>query len=580
MSNNVKMKKYASVEKPWLQHYTAEQRKTKLPATTMADYLYQCNRGHENEIAIECQGRKLTYGELWEQIEAMAKALKKFGVKKGEVVTICLMSTPEAVIAFYAVNRIGAVASMLDPRLSSEGFAENLIDTKAKLLVTLDLFYPKFAPILDKCEVQKVVIVTTPPLAMAAIAQAQKTHHAQNMIASGVSAVQQRGKCVKWAEFVKQGADYKGQVAASYVKGKLAAIFQTSGTTGKPKKVMVSDDNFNTGAAQFFLAVAAKFERQHNWMNYLPPFNAFGMCEGHHLPLAMGMKLQLIPLFDPQKIGDLVLKYRPQHFFAIPMHWQGIINSKQMEQADLSFLIHPILGGDMLDPNFEQKINQFLRDHKCKHRLINGYGMTECCVVTGSNADMGGKLGSVDIPMVAMNVAVFDPETQEELPLNESGEIGVRGPVVMLGYYNDEELTKTVLRKHADGKVWLHSGDIGHIDEDGVLFIDGRLKRMIVRGGSKVFPAMIEREITKMPEVTSCAVVGMPDEKDGVVPVAYLTLRDDEESKSKKIIQKLQRNLLAILPEYFLPAEWRVVDQLPLTGNGKVDYRKLEQRER
>ena len=251
-----------------------------------------------------------------------------------------------------------------------------------------------------------------------------------------------------------------------------------------------------------------------------------------------------------------------------------------MDNQDISFLKSLVVGADALRPELEDKLNSFLKAHNAQNNVLKGYGLTEVtAAVSACMSDDVNKLRSVGIPFSHTVISIFDPDTGKELKIGEKGEVCTTGPNTMLGYYNDEAGTKQILKKHDDGLVWLHSGDIGYMDEDGFLYIDGRIKRIIIRfEGKKVFPNIVENIIEKNDMVKECCVVGTkdPNHIQGMLPMLFVVLTDEALKDKENALAKLRESCDNELPDYYRPVDIRVLDRLPLTPIGKVDYRSLE----
>lgn len=273
-------------------------------------------------------------------------------------------------------------------------------------------------------------------------------------------------------------------------------IVHTGGTTGTPKGVMLSDGNLNTMAFQY-KRLGVEFTREQNFLNIMPPFIAYGVVLGIHMPLVLGLNDVLIPQFDPNKFADLIIKYKPAHLMGVPTHFDKLRTNKKMINYDLSFFKSAGAGGDAITAQFETEINQFLKEHKSEYDIAKGYGMTEISSAATACRGTVNKFQSVGVPHLKTVVSVFEPDTDKELPYGAKGEICMTSPTVMLGYYANEKETNQLLRVHSDGKTWIHSGDLGYMDSDGFVFIEGRTKRLIIRhDGFKIFPTLIENKIT------------------------------------------------------------------------------------
>ena len=355
-------------------------------------------------------------------------------------------------------------------------------------------------------------------------------------------------------------------------------VVHTGGTTGSPKGVMLTDDCFN-GIALQFQAYPKLFHRGQKLMNIMPPFIAYGFACGIHLPLVLGFTVIIIPNLDPAKLGSLVLKHKPEHMFGVPTHYQQLASDPKLRDKDLSFIINYAAGGDSLSRGAEQTVNDFLAAHGARYPIAKGYGMTEVSSAATVAAGLDNKPGSVGIPMVNTVVAAFEPGTDQELPIGQRGELCISGPCLMKGYYNKPEETAILLRRHPDGRVWAHTGDMGYLDEDGFVFLDSRIKRMIIRhDGFKVFPSMIENVVSRHPAVHQCSVVGCADKDhtQGRLPFVYIVLKSDTTAKKKQVIRELERMCAEELPEYVQPVAYKFISSMPMTPVGKVDYRQLE----
>lgn len=298
------------------------------------------------------------------------------------------------------------------------------------------------------------------------------------------------------------------------------------------------------------------------------------------MPLTMGLELALIPRFYPLKMGEYVKKYKPSHMIATPAFYEILINSEEMKDFDLSFMLTLGSGGDSMNAGLEVKMQAFMDSHGIKYPLAQGYGMSEVSAAATFCVNDRYKKGSVGIPCVATSIGIFDPETGEELGYNEEGEVCITGATMMKGYYNNKAETDHVMRKHADGQVWVHSGDIGYIDEDGFVFIKGRVKRMITRfDGHKVFPVTIESFIAEHELVRGCSVIAVNDRErmQGQYPMAVVELiAGVDVSQRESICREIYKLCNEQLEERGRPVAVVCVDEIPLTGVGKNDYRQLE----
>ena len=560
---------YASQAKPWLKYYDQKFIDQTLPALSAFEYVCQRSKNHLNDTALEYYGRKFTYADLIVNVKKTAAALRGAGVKKGDIITVVSIMTPEIIALFYAADMMGATLNLVDPRYSVEGIREYIEEVDSHLLVCLNVVYERCRQAAKRTNVEKVIVLSPADSLPPVMAVGYKlTTPDKNKYASNV---------IRWKQFIK-GGEGQSTAAEPYDPDHACVVVHTGGTTGSPKGVMLTDDCFN-GIALQFQAYPKLFHRGQKLMNVMPPFIAYGFACGIHLPLVLGFTVIIIPNLDPAKLGSLVLKHKPEHMFGVPTHYQQLAADPKLRDKDLSFIINYAAGGDSLSRGAEQTVNDFLAAHGARYPIAKGYGMTEVSSAATVAAGLDNKPGSVGIPMVNTVVAAFEPGTDQELPIGQRGELCISGPCLMKGYYNKPEETAILLRRHPDGRVWAHTGDLGYLDEDGFVYLDSRIKRMIIRhDGFKVFPSMIENVVSRHPAVHQCSVVGCADKDhtQGRLPFVYIVLKADTTAKKKQVIRELERMCAEELPEYVQPVAYKFISSMPMTPVGKVDYRQLE----
>ena len=560
---------YASQAKPWLKYYDQKFIDQTLPALSAFEYVCQRSKNHLNDTALDYYGRKFTYADLIVNVKKTAAALRGAGVKKGDIITVVSIMTPEIIALFYAADMMGATLNLVDPRYSVEGIREYIEEVDSHLLVCLNVVYERCRQAAKRTNVEKVIVLSPADSLPPVMAVGYKlTTPDKNKYASNV---------IRWRQFIK-GGEGQSTAAEPYDSDHACVVVHTGGTTGSPKGVMLTDDCFN-GIALQFQAYPKLFHRGQKLMNVMPPFIAYGFACGIHLPLVLGFTVIIIPNLDPAKLGSLVLKHKPEHMFGVPTHYQQLAADPKLRDKDLSFIINYAAGGDSLSRGAEQTVNDFLAAHGARYPIAKGYGMTEVSSAATVAAGLDNKPGSVGIPMVNTVVAAFEPGTDQELPIGQRGELCISGPCLMKGYYNKPEETAILLRRHPDGRVWAHTGDMGYLDEDGFVYLDSRIKRMIIRhDGFKVFPSMIENVVSRHPAVHQCSVVGCADKDhtQGRLPFVYIVLKADTTAKKKQVIRELERMCAEELPEYVQPVAYKFISSMPMTPVGKVDYRQLE----
>lgn len=553
----------------WLSQYGDKRANLEYPDTSMVDALMEVSRKYPEYYAYEYFGNKITYRVFMRQIEDVAKSLKNYGVEKDDRVTICMPSTPEAITMVYAVNLIGAVASMIHP-LSSEKEIENYINqAESKFMLTLDMTLEKVMNIKKNTKLQKIIVASAgtsmPPL----MRELYKiTNYKKNV------KLPKDDDIVLWNKFISSAPDYVGICHEPRKASDLAVILYSGGTTGTPKGIMLSNLCFNALAIEAHEMIDQAVPGN-SVLALLPIFHGFGLAVCIHTPLLKGMKAILIPQFDAKKFGELIKKNKPNFLAGVPTLYEALLKQK-LKEKDLECVEAVISGGDILSPELKKKVDDYLKEHGSNAKIRVGYGLTEATAATclsKENADIEGCIG---FPLPDTYFKIVKLETHEEAGVNEDGEICINGPTVMMGYLNNEAETHQVLRYHEDGKVWLHTGDIGCMLEDGTIIFKQRLKRMIVSSGYNVYPSYIENIIISHPDVLACTVIGIPDKYRGQVAKAYIVLKDgvEETHELKNEIKELCKKNIS---KYALPKEYEYRKQLPKTLVGKVAFTKLEE---
>ena len=558
---------YPSIDKPWLSFYKEEAITTPIPNASIYEYIWEKNKDHLSEIAIRYFGNKISFKEMFSKIESVSNALISIGVKPKDVVAVCMPATPEAVYIVYALNKIGAIPNMLDPRYN-EGLLEYCLkESPCSLLLTYDGCYEKFLNISKEFCPQNVIIISaltsTPPVIKMIASLRQKK-------------IEQKSTAhISWDSFLKL-QEKTAKKFNGWQQDDCCIILHTGGTTGNPKGVMLSNYSINSIAHQYKMIVDPK--RGETLLDIIPPFASYGLCTSMHMPLSLGLSIEMIPKFDAGRFGDLLAKYKPNYVMGVPSFYESMLSNKKLKNADMSYLYSAACGGDSINIPTEKKINDFLQKHHSPAHVDMGYGMSEmsataCVCVSFKGIHCPGSIG---IPFVNTTIKIVNPDTMKECKYNETGEICISGPGMMIGYLDNPELTNKTIRQHTDGLNWVHTGDLGHINEKGFLFHDGRIKRMIVRfDGFKIYPSAVEQAIMRHSDVQSCAVIKFSKKDLGTMPKAYIVLKNDSR-QSSEILPEILKYCHDDLAERSIPEDFEFVQQLPLTSMGKIDYRALE----
>ena len=559
-----------SIEKPWLRFFTEEAREASMPENTIYRHLRECSEGGLNDTALNYFGKKISYGKLLDEADRAAGAFKAAGIKKGDIVAAATVTIPEMVYALYGLNKIGAAPLVIDPRTSAAGAMSFIKQTGTKIFIVIDLYYEALKDALIEAGVEKIVVISADTSLPASIRFLKQFKMPAPKIETSDSVL-------TWTQFAATGEGVETETV-EYGENDLAAVTLTGGTTGAPKGVMLSNDGFNAIAFDF-KHCGVSYRRGQRFMNIIPMFSSYGIVSSLHMPLTLGLEVVIIPKFNADKVGYYVKKYRPEHTLLVPAHYEKLMNSKEMSKGfDLSFFRTAGSGGDTMNAGLEAKLNSFLESRGCRYPLSQGYGMSEVSSAASCCCNGNFKSLSVGYPLLTTTIGIFEPGTTNELDYGEEGEICISGPSIMLGYLNNKAETEKVIVRHSDGTLWVHSGDIGHMDEDGFVYIKGRIKRMITLfNGHKIFPTHIESVLGHHPMVSSCAVVGVKDtgHAQGQLTLAVIETVEQSIEKQLQIKNELYEMCRQELEGPAKPYDIIFTDAMPHTGMGKIDYLKL-----
>ena len=471
---------------------------------------------------------------------------------------------------FYALNKIGAISNYLSVLSSEDEIKKFILEGNSQVVVSADLFGKKVLNATHDTNIRKVIIFPLSDYMPIMIKPFFKLK-ARNMDKSFMK----NPLVLDWNSFIKEGKVCGEVNVADDWKSDVCFYGHTGGTTGFPKSVILTNRSFNSVAWQYISTFP--HDRGEVFLNLIPPFVTYGAMINMHMPLCLGLELVLIPKFDPDEWLTYFRKYRPEHIIAIPAYIAAMLDNKKLRNQDLSFVKTLAMGGEGMNISLEKKVNQFLDEHNSRAKVMKGYGMTEVCATASTEQHNVIKMGSVGVPFIMNNFMAYDNENQKELSYNQTGEICMQCVSTMVGYKENQKETDNLIKEHADRSRWIHTGDLGYIDEDGFIFIEGRMKRMIitVKDGIvyKIVPTQIEEVINNNMHVRECCVVGHKFGKDNGLK-AFVSKADDI---SDEILEKELRKWCGDkLGENQQPNAYAIVNEFPRTAVGKVDYRRIE----
>jgi len=557
---------------PWLSSYGDRKFNLTYPETSISDTVLKTADEVPDYTALSYMGCKTSYGVFKKKILEVAASYTALGVCKGDKVTVCLPNVPQAVYSLYALNYIGAIASMIHP-LSAEGEIIFYIKTAgSKFCVTLDQFVGKFDEVLKKTDLEKL-IVTGPEDELSAF---KKTAYRLFIKKKALKQIKNDGNILLWKDFIAGGRGVT-PVAAHNKDVDPAVILFSGGTTGVTKGIMLSNLNFNALAYQ--TAEMAHYPvRGAKMLAAMPVFHGFGLGVCIHTIMVAGGTSILVPRFNVQSYSELIKKNRPNFIAGVPTLFEAITRSKFLDGVDLSCLKGVFSGGDSLSVELKKKIDAFLKAHNCSVRVREGYGTTECVTASCLTPFDKEKEGSIGIPYPDTYYMICKPNTTEGCEAGEDGEICLRGPSVMIGYLDRPEETADTLRRHADGYIWLHTGDLGYMDEEGFIFFKQRIKRMIITSGYNVYPSQIENIIDGHEAVQMSCVIGVKDPYKMQKVKAFVVLKEGFSANDKTKLDILEYCKKHIA-KYAMPYDIEFRTELPKTLVGKVAYTVLEKEE-
>ena len=527
---------------------------------------------YPDNVAFDFMGRPTTYRRMMENINQCAKALRTIGVREGDRVTIALPNCPQAIFMFYAVNRIGAIANMIHPLSSENEIQFYLNESKSVTVITLDQFYHKIEAIRQNTSIVNVIIARIRD----ELSQPLKTGY---MLTEGrkIQKIPADAPVIMWGDFMRLGNACFWNYTVEKKAEDPAVILYSGGTTGTTKGILLTNYNFNALAAQV-IAVNPMFRPGDKMLAAMPVFHGFGLGVCIHTMLANGGRCLLVPRFTPKSYGKLIVKEKCNFIAGVPTLFEALLRLPSMEKADLSSLKGVFSGGDSLSIELKKKMDKFLYDHKCAIQVREGYGTTEtvtACCLTPPHIY---KEGSIGLPFPDTYIKIVKPGTDEELPYGQEGEILLSGPTVMREYIKHPEETAKTLRRHADGRTWVYTGDLGTMDDEGFVYFKGRAKRMIITSGYNVYPAQLENIIDACDLVQMSCVIGVKDDYRMQRVKAFVMLKPgvpQNEETRETILAHCRKNIA----KYAMPREIEFRDELPKTLVGKVAYRVLEEEE-
>ena len=571
---------YASIDKPWQKYYSKEAITASIPELIAYQYMVSQNEDNLSTKAIMYYGKKISYKNYIDMIDETARRLYNLGVTEGEVVTVMSVANPELEVLFYALNKLGAVINLIDVRSDYKQIKKYLMEVKSSEVVVMDNFLPEFDKCMEDEDIDNIVenVITLSPynsvLFPFNVLAEKKSRKEDSTLYSKIDEIKKKNKYMTWNDLMSVHK-YRYPRYPRYKKNMVAALVHTGGTTGVPKTVKLSNENFNAMAIQYKL-LNANYNKGDTFLNGIVPFVAYGIVVTIHMPMCLGMTNIIAPILSPKEFTEFMIKYKPNHTATVPTYVEHFVHDRKADSMNWKCIKHIGVGGESFTRTQEQEVKDFLKNHNSSGSIDKGFGMTELSGTSVTCMGNVNKFTSLGIPLPLNTYGIFERGTDKELKYGEEGEICITGPTEMLGYLDNEEEEGKIIKIHSDGKKWIHSEDVGIIDEDGFLFFKGRYKRLIPHGGFKLYPSYIEGVIMKHPDIDNCCVISIPDKVYGASPEAHVVIKKDSVSELKKLKEELIKLCQDKLPSYSQPEDFIFEEDLPLTSVGKVDYKKVE----
>ena len=556
-------------EAPWLSSYKGVPHSIDYPDCSMTHLVLRRAQTHPKITAYDFFGCKKNFLEFSEEIRSCAHGLLAAGVEKGDRFTICMPNTPQAVIVFYALNLMGAVLNMVHPLSAEEELVRYINESHSKFVLTLDQFAPKLEEILPRTSVKTMILsgvddgLTGIKRPLYRLTKGRKIKRQPS-----------KGKILRYTDLIIKGRDYTGEYDAGMRGDEVAAILHSGGTSGTSKGILLTNLNFNALAMQTEAAGDCVVPG-HKMLAIMPVFHGFGLGVCLHTAFVAGGSTILVPQFSLKVYVQILKKQRPHYIAGVPTLFEAMLRHPDIRKIDMSQMEGVFSGGDSLSIELKRKVDALLKECGSSEQVREGYGLTECVTASCLTPRTFHKEGSIGIPYPDMYYKIVSHGTQEKVPYGEEGEIVISGPTVMKGYDNDEEETEKTLQRHADGRIWLHTGDLGTMDDDGFIYFRQRIKRMIISSGYSIYPTQLENAIESHEQVLVSCVIGVPDDYKMQRIKAFIVLRDGQEPTDEvksSILEHCRRNIAV----YAMPKEFEYRKDLPRTLVGKVAYIELE----
>ncbi|MGX6442978.1 long-chain-fatty-acid--CoA ligase [Neobacillus sp. K501] len=551
--------------KPWLKHYPEE-----IPGTLdylnepLQHYLIHAAEKFPEKTAIHFMGKEMSYKELYHDALTFASYLQQIGIKKDDRVAIMLPNTPQSVISYFGILMAGGIVVQTNPLYTERELEYQLKDSGTKAIITLDILYPRVSKVMPQTDLQHIIVTAIkdylpfPKNLVYPFVQKKQYGIVVN--------VKHEGSTHLFKEILKTNPNKLIEYNFNFEED-IALLQYTGGTTGSPKGVMLTHKNLVANSSMCKAWLYRSKPGEESVLGIVPFFHVYGMTTVLILTVMQGNKMIILPKFDVLTTLKTIQKQRPTLFPGAPTIYIGLLNHPDLKKYDLSSIDSCISGSAPLPHEVQEEFEEVTGG-----KLVEGYGLTETSPVTHSNFlwDRPRVKGSIGVPWPDTEVRIVSMDTGELMPVGEIGEIIIKGPQVMKGYWNRPEATEETLK---DG--WLSTGDLGYMDENGYFYIVDRKKDMIIAGGYNIYPREIEEVLYEHPDVLEAVAAGIPDPYRGETVKVYIVLKEGSKVTADELNQFARKYLAA----YKAPRLYEFREELPKTAVGKILRRTLVEEE-
>ena len=557
---------YPSIDKPWLKHYDFSKLDYLDIKKTVYQEVYDNNLPYQKELALEFFGTKISYKKFFDNIQKAVKALKEYGVKKGDYVSFCIAGIPETAYLFYACSYIGAIGNFMTPNMYMEDMEENVNISESKIFFVMDKFYEKISPALKNTNVDNIVIIPT-------------------LNSSLLKYISPKFKIVNsnelfWNQFIKDGKHKELETPVDYEKNSPLVVVYSSGTTGRYKGILLSNDSFQN-SVHSYPSVGVDISRNQKFYQIIPPWVSTGLSTSLHLPLTYGVSVFMDPRFEREPFVKNIINHKINYAVATTSMYEGFLDENLVKNKTWPFINYPFQGGEALPIEKQEKIDEAFKKHGCDAKIRSAYGQCECgAAIVTQTQKIDHPKGSSGIPLPGINIAIFDDE-KNELGFNTRGNIVVDTPCGMLKYFNNDELTEEYFYTDKQGVKWSQTGDVGYIDQNGDLFIEGRSKDYTIVNNHKVYNFDIEKIILQDSRIKDCDVVARTNGENQELFAHIIYVDEIANNKDFNIEENLKEIQERIYHYYddvnMVPNLFKIRTEFPCAMSGKRDVRAMQQ---